>query len=1418
MRRRWSIVAAAASLLALCPLLLRADLPDWVRHVERDGALQEVFFRPVGVPKGAVLARRPSRETRAALSALLQNNPSDARLYALRAHEAERQLDFGAAEADWKRFAESSENQVEGWRGLADFYHRRLRPAAEVDALSVLARLPLREEERLQPPQRQIAWKTFEETLQLVEVHRLPRDLASRQYGAWIVCYPNQPEIYSHFFEHLLRGNEFGEAEQLIGRYGQQFPGDSVFPVKARAALIRKSQSMDDMFAFYKEAFEPHWPLELIGHYFSALEAQVAPQAILDRLVAAVGETPNELRPVAKLFYYHLRRGDPAAARLVLASFRDRRDLEGTVWAAAELLAAARLFGTIRDDTSAGAYSFAAYRLPGATEGEKEHGLAGLIESMISALGDSPAVVAGADPFELDPAILLNDPDFANQVASLLSRRASAEPLPSDGAGESVILRLAPLGELLAQLDTEFPRSERRAMLHRTLLEKYGARLAAGHVVRLGENFLASFETSPHRVQAILVLGDGYARSGRLEDEWGLYGRALQELAPETGSVPLGDAYAKDVEDTGVAYLQGYARILDRYVTRLAAAGFQNRVTGLFRELLERHAGDPGLYARFAAFLQKNRLDAELEQLYRRTVQRFQNAGSYLALVRWHQKQQNAAAVQDLSREAIALLSPADVEVYLEGLSASGRLGPAVAAQLYAQAFERFPFHLAFARRLLAAYQQGASRDYAAWERILRQYWFYDDGLRSQFIESLTRGGRLKQETDEARAALPLASAGRWQQLARENPAAARFFAETELAASHFESAVPLLLALANEFPADAPLAERASSALQAIALANPLYIYIVLGIEEGLHYAEPRDLNRLAHLGNIWADRQQFERAATYWEQMAQIEPGRAESYLEAAAAFSHYRLFDEALRLLRQGRAQFPGESGLYAYEMGAIYERKGDYVSAFAHYLQGVLAGRESSPCRERIVALARHPQHRDLVWQSLTQLTSGQNPALTAVMLEVEVLDAEGNRAEIERMLSGVIEGTDSTGLLEGISHLASSRGMERMALQARQRQIRLAETSSDRIRLQLALLRRHLNAGDRVAAERSRDQLYREHRKEFAGAQEAADSFWQAQQFDEAYETLAAAARDAYPQLAEQETLLAAQGAAAAGGHGQARRLLLGLLAGDPSNLAYLSAISDSYARQADREGLLLFQRAQIVETGKNARSEAEKTQRLAALERSTIASLTRLGDYSGALDRYIELMEHESNGSSVAEAVRYAARHGLTARLMDHYAEGSSADSAQHALIAARLRDLLGEEFPPAATSDAESVRLAVLQPEELPAPPPSAKPPTAPQTAGLSRPNGGAEAALRPSVAEDGIYCIQIAAYKELARATRLAAELQRLGYPARADSSAGFDRVLVGDFKTWRDAAAMEQQLQSDGYETWLRFVPAYERTAAR
>src|SRR5260370_17926616 len=110
-------------------------LPKCIRIIESRTEIEAAFFRLMALPGGEVAFRRPPSESRPALGDLLKKRPGDAELHSLRALEDEQQLDFTAAEADWKSFVEKSADKPAALLSLADYYHRSLQPLNAVTSL-----------------------------------------------------------------------------------------------------------------------------------------------------------------------------------------------------------------------------------------------------------------------------------------------------------------------------------------------------------------------------------------------------------------------------------------------------------------------------------------------------------------------------------------------------------------------------------------------------------------------------------------------------------------------------------------------------------------------------------------------------------------------------------------------------------------------------------------------------------------------------------------------------------------------------------------------------------------------------------------------------------------------------------------------------------------------------------------------------------------------------------------------------------------------------------------------------------------------------------------------------------------------------------------------------------------------------------
>jgi tetratricopeptide (TPR) repeat protein len=1297
---RTRIAAGIAVVAAVTwTLAARAELPEWVRNVDATSRFHDAVFRTLPMPNASVEVRRAPAETHAALAGLA-GGPSDRDLLAMRARAAEEQLDPADAEDDWNAYARALADAGQGQLALADFYHRRLLPQQEADALAAAARSPDPPRDRLVPPAERRSWHTYERMFALIGAQQLPSSFAEAQYRAWIARYPQEPQPYYRFFEFLVSHDRPADADVLLTAYHTAFPDDGVFPVRARAELALRRGTPADSLAVYDRAFRPLWDAALVQNYFDLLERTHSLRAFLDRARAEIAARPDDITPVARVFYYYQRAGNVGAAEQALADFELRR--AHAPRSADELFTLAQLYGKTRNHNEALRYYCAIYSLPGAGAADAEQALASIIDTLF-AVPEQPLRFGSGDlSFYRDIATLDRYPGFLNGVLSLLFNSASPrDELARQEASSTSYFHRARAADLLTLFDARFADSPRRAALHATLIETYAAYGEADPVIDRGRRFLAAFPEAPKRTAVALAMADAFARKNQITEELAAYDRLLQELAARTDRVPLGTRAGGDEaqpRSTG-ARSQEYARVLDRDISRLVSLQRLPDAFAVYRREIDRNPDDPGLYAAAAQFLEQNDVAAEVEQIYRRAMQQFPDRSWHDRLARWYLRQRQAAAFETLTRDVVRAFDGTELARYFDGVVARG---PAVSAELYLQlnlyAHERFPHHLTFVHNLLSAYSTRPTSNAAAYEALLRRHWFEEESLNAEFFAMLSRTGRLDGELAEMRRTNPAAPEGNWARLAQDNPVAARFLAEADIWRSQYESATPVLSALAGEYPADVELGRRAGSLRRSLSYADAREVDAAAAIEERLHRYNPRDTATLTALGEIYADRERYDRARPQWDQIPEIEPGSAGGYLEAATVFWDYYLFDDALRMIALGRTRLNAPA-LYAYEAGAIYEGMRLPEPAVAEYVRGALAGsagNDRTPAFSRLIALAKRPASRTVVDRATAAATDGETPASTAVSLRIAVLEAQDRRADLERFLLAVLDRTSSLELMTEVGVDAERLGFEAVRTRALTRQIEVMGDPIDRLQLRYALVRLHESRGEIDLARKTLDVLYTEHPTILGIVRQTVDFYWRHGARREAIAALMRAASASYPALKKQFTFEAARKATTLGEYALARELLEPLRAGDPFNAEYLAAIADTYALAKDDAALRDFYRSTIDASRTAPLAPDERTRRIAGLRRGLIPALARLNDHAGAIDQYIEVInQYPDDDALLQEAGRYARQHDRVAQLVAYYTKTAAESPRDYRwpMLLAKLYAQF-EDFPAAIAAYANAIAI----------------------------------------------------------------------------------------------------------------------------
>jgi Flp pilus assembly protein TadD/predicted Zn-dependent protease len=739
---------------------------------------------------------------------------------------------------------------------------------------------------------------------------------------------------------------------------------------------------------------------------------------------------------------------------------------------------------------------------------------------------------------------------------------------------------------------------------------------------------------------------DNSANSSSGTFENGRHQRRAKQQAFAVGSAPTATAAGPHSPD--------YQRVLDRYVSRLVSEKDVPRALRVLRAELDRNPNDPGLYLELLEFLDQNQLGTELQAVYRRAMQQFPGPSWYHKLARWYLRQDRKQDFEALSKEVVGIFSGSDVEAYLADVGADVS---EISLRLNQYANHRFPHNLAFVRLLLRAYRTSPYCNETAWEALMRQHWFESDDLRAEFFEDLSRKGRLETELAALENNTPTGEQHNWPGEAASNPVAARFVAEAELWQSHFETAAPVVDAVAAQYPADVELGTRASSLYRSLAYFEPKDTKLAVEIEQRLLESTPGDRERLARIGDIYADRELFPQAAPYWNRMALTAPGESSSYRDAATVFWDYYDFANALRLLHEGRSRLHDEN-LYRYEVGAIYENKREPLRAIAEYVPGALASSGDSPARGRLLALAKRPRLKKAVDAATAKAVAGVNPDLDAVHLRIAVLEAQERRADLRNFLVAVIEKTDSIETLEDLTATAEEKSLESVERTALEREAALTSDAIKRLELRYELA--NLLEGEKniTAAENQIETLYRENPKILGVVRATIDFYWRHHLEKQAIAVAVEAAHSSYPELKTKFAFEAARKMTEAGEYAAARELLAPLMAESPYNEEYLAATAETYARAGDNQGLRDFYLEKIAFLRKASLPEEKRKDRIAALRRGLIPALTRMKDYAGAVDQYIEILNrYPEDESLTTEAAIYAHHHGRQQPLLNFYSK-----------------------------------------------------------------------------------------------------------------------------------------------------------------
>ncbi|MEO8028467.1 MAG: hypothetical protein ABI823_18445, partial [Bryobacteraceae bacterium] len=330
------------------------------------------------------------------------------------------------------------------------------------------------------------------------------------------------------------------------------------------------------------------------------------------------------------------------------------------------------------------------------------------------------------------------------------------------------------------------------------------------------------------------------------------------------------------------------------------------------------------------------------------------------------------------------------------------------------------------------------------------------------------------------------------------------------------------------------------------------------------------------------------------------------------------------------------------------------------------------------------------------QLTANLTSARTPTPEAFALRVELLRNQNRRDDLERFLLEVCGTATSTDLIARAENWGRVEGLPQVQQRALERQVVLTTDPIDKMRSRIALARFFESQGKIADGGQTVDALVRENPAILGVVRAAVDYHWRNKNGRRAVDLLTEAAGRAEPGLKLSFTFEAAKKATESADYARARTLLDGLLAADPWNATYISSVADTYGKQNDDRGLRAFYLDKLAAMRTAQLPAPERNERTAALRRGLIPVLTRMKDYTGALDQYIEVVNrYPEDYSLVQEAAIYASRNNGRAKLLDFYrkTQGEAPRDWRWPVVLAQLETQF-EDFPAAITSYSRAAEI----------------------------------------------------------------------------------------------------------------------------
>jgi tetratricopeptide (TPR) repeat protein len=493
------------------------------KHVrdEKEAAIEAASFARAEFFGAQALVAYPWAEARNRLADILGKYPNEPQIY-LRLSELDEKLGrFGESERELQTFVELQPGKLEALITLASFLDRRgqfEKEAATFERLLAVA-----------SPERRA--QIFERLIELARTHGLENYLKPDFYREYIAQDVAVFGIIEQLLDKFIEEGNYPEALKVLRQYKDRYPERQSYLLEKEVSILVSMNRDAEAESVYQKAFDPFWPDEMSGKFYSFLSDIDRFRAYGHELSEAFRRNPADFRVAVRLIHYRNYNGEKSTR--IITELEQARAARLVTWQPEELGVIARILIKDGDGDTASRFLYTLYAQNELKPGSPLRAavLYQLFELLADARDERLALTRGDLKFYQDIATSDPHPGMLGGILSLILSDTDPASELKDEEGRAVeYFNRAAAFRIFTAYKQEYPTSPELAQMYLDIVRLYAATKEPQVASETLAEFEKRYEDAPHYAEVALKLADCYIALGRYEEERAVYQRIMDYL------------------------------------------------------------------------------------------------------------------------------------------------------------------------------------------------------------------------------------------------------------------------------------------------------------------------------------------------------------------------------------------------------------------------------------------------------------------------------------------------------------------------------------------------------------------------------------------------------------------------------------------------------------------------------------------------------------------------------------------------------------------------------------------------------------------------------------------------------------------------------------------------------------------------